>query len=76
MSQGTVEQRLDRLEQLVESVVKRLSSDETRKKDWRRTIGMFDGDPVMREIIDEALRTRQQERERFYEEYDRGSDPS
>jgi hypothetical protein len=27
---------------------------------------MFDGDPVMGEIIDEALRAREQERQRFY----------
>ena len=76
MSQGTVEQRLDRLEKLVEGVVNRLSSAESRKKDWRRTIGMFDGDPVMGEIIDDALQAREQERQRFYQEHDRDNGPS
>ena len=70
MSQGTIEERLDRLEKVVEGVVNQLSNAESRKKDWRRTIGMFDGDPVMGEIINEALRAREQERQRYYEEHD------
>ena len=76
MSQGTVEERLDRLEKVVEGVVHELSNVESRKKDWRGTIGMFDGDPVMGEIIDDALRAREQERQRFYEEHDRDNGPS
>jgi len=71
MSEGTVEERLDRLEKVVEGVVDRLSRPADSNKDWQRTIGMFDGDPVMREIIDEALRARDEERKRFYSEYDR-----
>lgn len=71
MSQGTVEERLERLEKVVEGVVHQLSGVGPRKKDWRRTIGMFDGDPVMREIIDNALRARVEDRQRFYEEHDR-----
>ncbi len=27
-----------------------------RKKDWRRTAGMFDGDPRMREMLEEGQR--------------------
>ncbi len=71
MSQSTVKERLDRLEKVVEGVVGQLSDVVSKKKDWRRTIGMFDGDPVMGEIIDDALRTRQHERQRFREEHDR-----
>ena len=33
-----------------------------RKKDWRRTAGMFDGDPLMREIIEEGQRVREEDR--------------
>ena len=56
MSQGTLEERLDRLEKVVEGVVKQLSNVTSKQRDWRRTVGMFDGDPVMGEIIDDALR--------------------
>jgi hypothetical protein len=29
-----------------------------RKKDWQRTAGMFDGDPRMREMLEEGRRVR------------------
>jgi len=46
-----VEARLDQL------------TDERAKKDWRRTIGMFDGDPAfMREVIAEGAAIREAER--------------
>ncbi len=35
-----------------------------RKKDWRRTIGMFSGDPVMKRIDEAALRYREADRRR------------
>ncbi len=76
MSQGTVNERLDRLEKVVEGVISQLSDPASRNKDWRRTIGMFDGDPVMGEVIDEALRAREQERQQFYEEHDQGNGSS
>ena len=34
----------------------------TLKKDWRRTAGMFDGDPLMQEIIEEGQRIREEDR--------------
>ena len=71
MSQGTVEERLVRLERLVDGVLDRLSRGRTPQKDWRRTVGMFDEDPVMKAVIEGALRRREEEREQFYEEYDR-----
>ncbi len=70
MTQGTVEERLDRLEKLVNGVLSRLPGETPRKKDWRRTIGMFDGDPIMKQVIDEALRSREQERVQFYQDFD------
>jgi hypothetical protein len=39
-----------------------LSERTARKKDWRRTIGMFDGDPIMQEIIEEGRRLREEDR--------------
>ena len=71
MAEGTVEERLDRLEKVVDQVLCRLTDDAPPKKNWRRTIGMFDEDPVMKDVIDGALRSREEERTRFYEEYDR-----
>lgn len=70
MAQDTVEERLDRLEKIVDDVVDRLGT-QSGGKDWRRTIGAFDGDPLMKEMIDEAQRAREQERAQFYEEYDK-----
>ncbi len=58
---ATLEERLARVEQLVEELVRKSNSPE-RQKDWRRTIGMFDGDPVMKEIIEEGRRIREQDR--------------
>ena len=71
MSQGTVEERRERLETVVEGVVRQLAIVAPRKKDWRRTIGVFDGDPVMRGIVDDALHAHEQERQRFYAKHDR-----
>lgn len=58
---GTMEERLARVEQLLEGLV-RQSQQPKREKDWRSTIGMFDGDPIMKEIIEEGRRIREQDR--------------
>ena len=58
---ATLDERLARVEQLVEELVRKSNSPE-RSKDWRRTVGMFDGDPVMKEIIDAGRRIREQDR--------------
>jgi len=36
----------------------------TRRKDWRRTIGMFTDDPGMQQIFEEAMRIREADRAR------------
>jgi hypothetical protein len=43
------------LEDLVAQLM-HTSERTARKKDWRRTIGMFDGDPIMQEIMAEGRR--------------------
>ena len=40
-------------------------------KDWRRTIGMFTGDEMMKQIMDEALKYRERDRERARRRYAR-----
>lgn len=61
MSEPSLEDRVVKLEKLLDSVVQNLDSA-GRQKDWRRTAGMFDGDPLMKEIIDEGQRIRQEDR--------------
>ena len=62
MSSLTVEDRLSRIEKLVDELVQKSIGGEP-PKDWRHTVGMFDGDPIMREIIEEGRRIRELDRE-------------
>jgi hypothetical protein len=39
-------------------------------------MGMFDNDPIMKELLDDTLRSREEERRRFYQEHDRQSSTS
>ncbi|MBC7818118.1 MAG: hypothetical protein IAG10_14610 [Planctomycetaceae bacterium] len=62
MPPQTLEDRMARVEKLVDELVQKSGSTEP-PKDWRRTVGMFDGDPVMKEIIEEGRRIRELDRE-------------
>lgn len=68
MSQPTLDERVAVLEQEVARLTKLLPG-ETRppEKDWRSTLGMFAGDPIMKEIIDEGQKIRQRDREKTRE---------
>jgi hypothetical protein len=59
MSQ-TLEERVAKLERTVAGLLAK--PREPRRDDWRKTIGMFTDDTVMREIDDEALKIREQDR--------------
>ncbi len=59
--EATLEERVIKLERLVDMLLQRVDVS-ARKKDWRRTAGMFDGDPLMREIIKEGQRVREEDR--------------
>lgn len=61
MPENTLEERVARLERRLDELGGRRAS-ETHTKDWRSTVGKFRGDPVMKEIIDGALRQREEER--------------
>jgi hypothetical protein len=61
MSEPSLEERVVKLEKLLDSVLQNLNLNGS-KKDWRRTAGMFDGDPLMKVIIDEGERVRQEDR--------------
>ena len=64
----TLDQRVTALEQEV-ARLSRLLPGEARspKKDWRSTLGMFAGDPVMKEIIEEGRKIRERDREQVGE---------
>ena len=69
MVERTLEERVARLEQRVDELAESgASKPQTRTKDWRRTVGMFRGDPIMKEIIDGALRRREEERHFAHEQ--------
>ena len=63
MAQLTIEARVAALESDM-AKLKAPPKREIRKKDWRRTIGMFAGDAVMKRIFDTALKYREADRER------------
>lgn len=62
MSQNTIEERVTRLEQLIDQLLTKPPTSEPGRDDWRRTFGMFAGDPVMKEIIDAGQRVREEDR--------------
>jgi hypothetical protein len=59
----TLEQRVERLERLVQQMREGILRGEPGRDDWQATIGVFSGDPPAQEIIDEALRLRAEERQ-------------
>jgi hypothetical protein len=61
MTPITLEQRVERLERIVEEMRSRALGQPGRD-DWQASVGMFADDPVAKEIIDEALRIREDER--------------
>ena len=64
MSQATLEERMSRVEQLLDQLLQsqQPTSEQPGRDDWQRTFGMFAGDPVMKEIIDAGQRIREEDR--------------
>ena len=63
MSQATIEERVTRLEQLVDQLLQaKPPNSQPGRDDWKRTFGMFAGDPIMKEIIDAGRRIRDEDR--------------
>jgi cell division protein FtsB len=65
MSENTLESLAARVTAL-EAALARLNQPVTgapRQKDWRRTVGMFKDDEMMKEILDEARKIREAERQ-------------
>jgi hypothetical protein len=66
MSDTSLERRLQTLEQQMQDVLKRLQSSPAPTpptKDWRKSLGLFDDHPVMKQIDQAGQLVRQQDRE-------------
>jgi hypothetical protein len=63
MSRATLEQRVAALEKRVDALVVQ-QVEAGRPKDWRRTIGAFTGDDLMKQIFEEGRKIREAERKR------------
>jgi len=60
----SVKSRLDNLESQVSSLQEQLHLIRRGSKDWRRTIGAFTDDDGMQELLKEAMRLRDEDREK------------
>jgi hypothetical protein len=64
MLQVSLEERVTRLEQLYEDWFSgQPDRREPGRDDWLKSVGMFARDPMMKEIIDEGRRVREQDRQ-------------
>lgn len=63
MSQATIEERVTRLERLMEHMLQaKPQAVPPGRDDWQSTFGMFTGDVVMKEIIEAGQRIREEDR--------------
>jgi hypothetical protein len=58
---STLEERVGALEHTVAAIVAGAGT-RNQKKDWRSTVGMFEGDPIMLEIQEEGRKLREADR--------------
>jgi hypothetical protein len=66
MSDAPLEQRVRTLEQQMHDVLQRIQSSslpDSVTKDWRKSLGMFDDHPLMKQIDLAGQLVRQQDRE-------------
>ena len=70
MPQLSLEQRVAALEQEV-AQIKGEHGNGRQDKPWLRTMGMFAGDEGLKEVLEEALKLRDKDRERAYRRFDK-----
>ena len=68
MTVRQLEQRVVTLEEKVAQLASQ-SAPNGRAKDWRRTIGMFGDDPIMKQVFEEAAKFRERDRARARRRY-------
>lgn len=62
--QSNLDERVAALEKQVAWLTElHRTQDEVGDDDWRSTVGMFAGDPIMKEIIEEGRKIRERDRE-------------
>ncbi len=67
MPKTPLEKRIVTLEQQMREVIEKIQSSHSPiagRKDWRKSLGMFDNHPLMKEIDEEGQRIRQADREK------------
>ena len=70
MVEASLEDRVTRLEKQMDVLIRGLRQVEREPgpHEWIESVRMFRGDPVVKEMIDEASRARTEERQRAREE--------
>ncbi len=63
MAQGKLEERVAELERELAALKARVATL-TPRSDWRSVVGMFAGDEVMKEILEEGRKIREEDRRR------------
>jgi hypothetical protein len=64
----TLEARIARLEQQMNLLMGgRTDENQPTADDWKQTVGIFRGDPVVGEMIQESQRIREEDRSRAHE---------
>jgi hypothetical protein len=67
MSTASLEERVAALEEEVARLARQFRpSDEPSPDDWKSTVGMFANDPIMKEVLDEARKFRERDREKAH----------
>jgi len=65
VAQDTIESRVARLEEQMSQLIRgRIDEDQPPEDAWEQTVGMFRGDPIVGEMIEEAERIREEDRRR------------
>lgn len=62
MAEMSLEERVSKLEEQIAVLQGKPPATPPAEKDWRKTIGMFAGDEVMKEIDEEAHKYREADR--------------
>jgi hypothetical protein len=66
MTETQLESRVITLEQQMRDVIQKIQSaspQNTGSRDWRKSLGMFDDHPLMKQIDEDGQRIRQENRE-------------
>ena len=61
MTTATLTTRVTKIEQAVASIMEGAQPQKTAAGGWRRSVGMFDGDAVMKQIIERGAAIRRAE---------------